>query len=274
MINNFTFNAQTDLYCIFGNPVIQSKSPVMHNTVFMQNRINAVYLAFNIDHIETGVKIIRELGIKGASITIPFKKKIIEHLDIIDDNAEKIGAVNTIVNKNGKLKGYNTDWYGGIKPLEQYSIKDKKIGIIGAGGAAHALAFGIKKSGGNLSIINRSNKNGEKLAEKYDCTFLNLTELKNKTFDIIINATPVGMTPGIENSPVKKECLHPGMIIMDIVYNPIETKLIRQARKIGCTTIDGLSMFVSQGAEQFKLWTGINPSIKLMKNTVIKELLK
>ena len=138
-------NTKTALYCIFGNPVTHSKSPVMHNVLFNNNKINAVYLAFNIENIKVGIEAVREFNIKGVSITIPFKEKVMKYLDEIDNQANDIGAVNTIVNKNGKLIGYNTDWSCGIVPLKKYHIKDKKVGIIGAGGAAHAIGYGIKK---------------------------------------------------------------------------------------------------------------------------------
>ncbi len=271
MIDNFIPDAKTDLYCIFGNPVSHSKSPIMHNTLFNAYKINASYLAFNINDIETGINAVRELDIKGVSITIPFKEKVIEFLDDVDSEAKKIGAVNTIVNKNGKLFGYNTDWSGAIEPLKEFGIKGKRVGIIGAGGSARAIAYGIKKNKGALTIINRSQKNGKELAELFSSDFLQLDSI-NKKFDIIINTTPLGMVPKIEDTPFKKEYLKKDMIVMDIVYNPLETQLIKDAKNAGCITIDGLSMFINQGANQFKLWTGIDPSLEKIKNTLIKEL--
>ena len=274
MADNNIFNSNTDLYCILGNPVSHSKSPIMHNTFFKENKINAVYLAFNIDNIKKGVDAVRELKIKGVSVTIPFKQKIIQYLDNIDEQAKAIGAVNTIINKNGFLTGYNTDWHGGVEPLKKYGIQDKQIGLIGAGGAAHAIAYGIIKNKGNLTIINRSPEKGKKLASLFDSDFLDINEIQNKNFDIIINTTPLGMIPDIDNSPVNKRILNKKMIVMDIVYNPLETKLLKDAKEAGCKIIDGLSMFIYQGAEQFKLWTGIKPSTELMRKIVIKELKK
>ena len=272
MANNTIYNHNTNLYCILGNPVSHSKSPIMHNTLFIENKINAVYLAFNIDNIKKGIDAVRELNIKGASVTIPFKQKIIQYLDNIDDEAKTIGAVNTIINNNGVLTGYNTDWHGGTEPLKQYGIKDKQIGLFGAGGAAHAIAYGINKNKGNLTVINRSPEKGKRLANLFDSDFLDINEIQNKNFDIIINTTPLGMAPDINNSPVNKKILSKNMIVMDIVYNPLETKLIKDAKETGCRIIDGLSMFIYQGAEQFKLWTGILPSTELMRKIVIKEL--
>lgn len=272
MTENFKFDTTTELYCIFGNPVTHSKSPVMHNALFADNKINAIYLAFNINDIKTGLNAVRELGIKGVSITIPFKKKVIEFLDDVDIKARDIGAVNTIVNENGNLTGYNTDWSGGIEPLRECGIKDKKVGIIGAGGAAHALAYGIVKNKGYLTIINQSQKSGEQLSSLFNCNFLKIDEIGKEDFDIIINTTPLGMSPDITTTPVKKEYLNKDMIVMDIVYNPIETQLIKDAKLTGCMTIDGLSMFLSQGAQQFELWTDIKPSIELMRTVVTNEL--
>jgi shikimate dehydrogenase len=271
MSKNKNINSKTDLYCIFGNPVAHSKSPAVHNALFKEKNIDAVYLAFNINSIENGISAIREFDIKGVSITIPFKEKVIKYLDYIDDYAKSIGAVNTILNKQGKLTGYNTDWKGGVEPLKKYDITDKNVGIIGAGGAAHAIAFGIKKNKGNLTIINRSRRSGEKLSSLFDSDFLDINKIEKDAFDIIINTTPVGMTPGIDNTPIKKELLNNKMVVMDIIYNPIETRLIKEAKEIGCATIDGLSMFLNQGAEQFEIWTGIKPSIKLMRDILMED---
>lgn len=196
-----------------------------------------------------------------------------KHLDIIDKQAESIGAVNTIVNNNGILTGYNTDWQGGVSPLKKYGINDKKVGIIGAGGAAHALAHGIKINKGYITIINRTRERGEKLAELFNADFCRLDQIKEKKFDILINATSLGMTPDIDTSPAEKQLLKKNMIIMDIVYNPIETKFIKDAKKIGCTTIDGLSMFLHQGINQFELWTKIKPSMDNLRQTIMKSLI-
>ena len=155
-------NVNTELYCVMGNPVAHSLGPVMHNTLFEEMNINAVYLAFCIENIQKGVEAIRELGIRGASITIPFKENIMEFLDEIDEEAGKIGAVNTVINRNGRLYGLNTDCAGAINPLkEACSIKDKNVFIFGAGGAARAVAFGIKKEQGNIYIVNRTKKQGK-----------------------------------------------------------------------------------------------------------------
>ncbi|MBC2704366.1 shikimate dehydrogenase [Desulfobacula sp.] len=265
-------DSNTQLYCIFGNPVRHSKSPAIHNACFRQHRINAVYLAFEIDKISKGITAMKTLNIKGASVTIPFKESIMNHLDWIDEDALNIGAVNTVVNKDGKLLGYNTDYKAAISPLKPIGIKDKRVCIIGAGGAARAVAYGLHKRKGNLVIINRNKERGESLALKYKADFIPMSEtdkMDDITADIIINTTPLGMSPDVEKSAFPSNQMNSQMVVMDIVYNPLRTKLLSEAQKKGCTTIDGLSMFLYQGAAQFKLWTGISPDIELMRQTMI-----
>ncbi len=265
-------NSNTLLYCVFGNPVKHSRSPAIHNVCFQNHHINAVYLAFEINEISKGVTALKTLNIQGASITIPFKESIMDYLDWIDDDAIMIGAVNTVKNKDGKLLGYNTDHQAAIVPLKPFGIKDKKVCLIGAGGAAQAVAYGIHKEKGNLVIINRDIDRGERLALKYDADFIPMSEIDKLGVikaDIIINTTSIGMYPDIENIALPIQYIESNMVVMDIVYNPLKTKLLSEAKKKGCTTIDGLSMFLHQGGTQFKLWTGITPDIKLMRQAII-----
>ncbi len=255
-------NSDSDLYCIFGNPVKHSKSPAIHNKWFKHYNINAAYLAFEVDDISNAITAMKTLNIKGASVTLPFKESVMDYLDHIDENALQIGAVNTIINKNEKLSGFNTDFKAAIKPLKPFGIKDKRVCIIGAGGAAKAVAYGIKKNRGNLVIINRSITKGEKIALKYGADFIcmdELNQMKDFKADIIINTTSIGMYPDIKVSPFPSNLLNSKMIVMDIIYNPLKTLLLEEAQNRGCITIDGLSMFIHQGASQFTLWTGIKP---------------
>jgi shikimate dehydrogenase len=259
-------DSMTKIYGIFGNPVQHSKSPVIHNIWFQRYNINAVYLAFKIDDISKGILAMKTLNIKGASITIPFKESVMKYLDWIDKEALNIGAVNTIVNKNGILLGYNTDYKAAIEPLKPFGIKDKSVCIIGAGGAARAIAYGIHKEKGNLVIVNRNKERGKKLAQKYQANFVPMDEIDkmgNIKTDIIINTTSIGMHPNIEDMAFPSRFLDANGVVMDIVYNPLKTKLLSQAQNKGCSIIDGLSMFVHQGAAQFKLWTDITPDIAL-----------
>ncbi len=257
-------DSKTDLYCIFGNPVEHSKSPAIHNTWFEYYKINAVYTAFKINNIDHAITAMKTLNIKGASITIPFKESVMEYLDHIDENALNISAVNTIINQDGKLSGFNTDFMAAIEPLKPFGIKNKKVCILGAGGAAQAVAHGIHKNQGDLVIINRSIKRGKQLALKYNAQFIlmhELNQMKKFRADIVINTTSMGMYPEtkIEDSPFPPHLLDHKMIVMDIIYNPLHTTLLSQAQNRGCSIINGLSMFMHQGAAQFKLWTGITP---------------
>jgi len=265
-------DANTQLYCIFGNPIKYSKSPEIHNTWFQDHQMNAVYLAFKIDEISKAVTVMKTLNIKGASITIPFKKSIMKYLDWIDTEALHIGAVNTIVNKEGSLLGYNTDYQAAIEPLNPFGIKDKTVCIIGAGGAARAVAYGIHKKKGHLVIINRNKERGKILAHAYDGNFIPMDKIDrmNKIkADIIINTTSIGMHPHVEDMAFPLMHMNPQGVVMDIVYTPLKTKLLSQAQDKGYKTIDGLSMFMHQGAAQFKLWTGITPDIEQVRQSLI-----
>jgi len=265
-------NSNTQLYALIGTPTKHSKSPLIHNALFQIHDINAAYLAFEVDDISKAVSAIKTLNIQGVSVTIPFKEKIMDYLDWVDDDAMSIGAVNTIVTKNGKLHGYNTDYKAAISPLKSHGIEGKNVCIIGAGGAAQAVAYGIYKENGNLVIMNRNCKKGESLASKFSASFLpldNVDRVKSYDIDILINTTSIGMHPKVAQSAFPSTYLDPHMIVMDIVYNPPITRLLSDSKNNGCTIIDGLSMFIYQGAAQFKLWTSIYPDIEMMRNTIL-----
>ena len=256
-------DAYTKLYCIFGNPVKHSKSPEIHNIWFKQFKINSIYTAFEVNNIANAVNAIKTLNIQGASITIPFKESVMEYIDHVDKNALEIGAVNTVINQKGELTGFNTDYKAAIEPLKLFGIKHKKVCIIGAGGAAQAVAYGIKKNSGDIVIINRSRQKGERLALKYRAEFISMDELAklNKLkIDIIINTTSIGMYPDVEKTPFPSRLLNSKMVVMDIIYNPVKTKLLSQAESKGCIIVNGMSMFMHQAAAQFKIWTNISVS--------------
>ena len=265
--------AAPPVYAVFGDPVGHSLSPVMHNSALIQTGHDGLYLAFKVKDIAAAVSGIRGLGIRGASITIPHKVSVMHHLDEVDTPAEEIGAVNTIVNCQGVLHGYNTDCPGAVKALlEKIIIKDKQVAIVGAGGGARAIGFGIKREGGRLTVINRSGQRGQQLANDLGCDFKLLAEVKKLCYDIVINATPVGMTPHDDRTPVKPELLEAGTVVMDTVYNPLRTRFLKDAQKVGCRTIDGVSMLVHQGAVQFEMWTSEKAPVKVMRRAVLDEL--
>ena len=264
----------TALYGVIGNPVKHSLSPALHNAAFSATGLNAVYLAFETGDIEECVKGIRALGIKGASITIPFKTAVMPFLDEIDPLAERIGAVNTIVNDNGRLKGFNTDALGALKALEEkINLQGMSCLIIGAGGAARAIGFILKEQDAAISIVNRSRKRGEALAASLGCPFMPLEEIKAAKGGLLVQTTPVGMYPHIDECPLPESILEQGMVVMDIIYRPPETRLLKLARDRGCVIISGVDMFINQGAEQFRLWTDRDPPVASMRHA-LKETLK
>ncbi len=268
-------DSDTLLFGVIGDPVAHSMSPVMHNRAFAEIDYNGVYVAMNVKNIKAAVTGIRALGIRGASITIPHKIDVMEYLDEIDEMAIRIGAVNTILNSQGILKGFNSDWTGAMSALtKKTAIAGKKILIIGAGGAARAIGFGVVSKGGKLAIANRTHKKGEKLAADLGGEFIPAAEYSKSQWDIMINTTSVGMTPNTAAMPLESTFLEKKMVVMDIVYNPMDTCLLMEARKKDCTTIDGVSMFVCQGAWQFELWTGQKAPIDVMDRAVREALRK
>jgi len=268
-------DTQTELYAVFGDPVGHSLSPLMHNRAFQETHTPGVYLAFQVKDIAAGLGAARTLGIKGISITIPHKTAVMDFLDEIDDVARAIGAVNTVVNAEGRLRGHNTDSLGALRALQEITmIKGMDVAVIGAGGAARAIGYGLKSEGARVTVLNRSRKNGERLAAELGAGFQLLAETERLDCRVLINTTPVGMTPQTDALPIKPDLIVKDMLVMDIVYNPIKTQLLKIADDIGCRTIDGASMFVYQGAAQFELWTGKEAPVEAMRNTVIQALSK
>ncbi len=268
-------DATSRIYCVLGNPVAHSMGPAMHNAAFAAAGVNGVYVAFCVSDIAAAVKGMRALDIGGASVTIPHKVNIMDHLDTVDEDARRIGAVNTIVNREGRLTGHNSDWRGATRALlEKTSIDGRTVMIIGAGGAARAVAYGIVREGGRPVIASRTVEKAKALAGDLGGDALSLSDGASCDWDILINTTPVGMAPGIDFSPVPVEWLKPRRVVMDIVYNPLKTRLLREAGERGCETIDGLAMFVYQGAYQFETWTGQTAPVGVMRQTVAAALKK
>jgi shikimate dehydrogenase len=266
-------DAATQVFAVMGSPVRHSLSPVMFNRAFSETGYNGVYVAFQVAAVKDGMAAMRSLDIKGASITIPHKVSILDFLDEMDPMAESIGAVNTVVNHEGRLKGYNSDCLGAITALEETTgLKGKRVAIIGAGGAARAIGFGVKSRGSDLTLINRTVASGEKLATALEADFIPISELQSLPYDILIQTTSLGMTPNIHQSPVPDALLTPGLLVMDIVYAPLKTRLLKVAEKSGCRTINGLSMFVHQAAFQFELWTQRPAPLAVMKQSLIDRL--
>ncbi len=247
------------IFGLVGNPVKHSKGIVIHNKAFKKSRLNKIYVNFLVDDLGKFIREYKQI-ISGLSITIPFKREIIKHIDKVDPIAKKIGAVNTVIKKKGKLIGYNTDIIGAIKAIEKrIKIKDRKVLMIGAGGVARAIGYGIVQKKGKLIVLNRTTKKAKKLAKELKCKGGGLNILKEqRNIDIIINATSIGMFPDMSKTPIKKEMLKKiiskKVVVFDSVYNPKKTKLLKESKKLGCNVIGGYDMFISQAEEQFKLF--------------------
>lgn len=262
-------SSSTVLYGIFGDPVGHSLSPAMHNQAFVHINENAVYLAFCVKEIGPAIDAVRALGMGGASVTIPHKVSVIKYLDEIDGNAKQMGAVNTIINDNGRLVGKNSDCDGAVKAIEEKTdLYGKNLVVLGAGGAARAIGFGAKQKGAKIVIANRTRDKAKALASELGVEFIPLDSVCDISCDILINATSVGMAPNIKKSPVPEIIFKSGMVVMDIVYRPLNTLFLTHARKKGCEIIDGVSMFVNQGSSQFEWWTKKPAPVQVMRKTV------
>jgi shikimate dehydrogenase/3-dehydroquinate dehydratase type I len=261
-------------YILLGNPVGQSLSPLMHNAALKKMGIEENYSAYCVQDIYGALQGMRGMNIRGASVTIPFKVAVMKYLDDINDDALKIGAVNTIINNNGRLTGCNTDLMGLVLTLkEAMPVKGKTFVIIGAGGTARAAAYGIMKEGGFPVIANRTPEKGKILAKEINCPFYSLSAIGKIKANCLINTTPVGMYPK-DKSPVKSPALNGYEYVMDVIYNPLKTKLLKDAEGWGCHIISGVDMFVHQGAEQLRRWTDVEPPRALMKKVILERLTK
>lgn len=269
--NDFMINAITSLYGIIGHPVSHSLSPHMHNSAFQSLGINAVYLAFDVTNLNAATIGIKELGIKGLSVTIPHKEKIMEFADIIDHSAKEIGAVNTLIIKKNKILGYNTDWLGAVHALkEKTELKGKKAVVIGAGGSSKAICYGLNKHGALIHIINRNIEKARELASNFNAGFSGINEDKDIRGDILINTTSIGMT-GTDTQgllPVDDKIVQNFKVVMDIVYSPLQTPLLKCAHEKGIITIDGLRMLLFQGVKQFELWTEKHAPLEVMQSAL------
>ncbi len=265
--------SQTRLCGVLGHPVGHSLSPAMHNAAFRETGFNGVYLAFDVTDLLSAAAGIRALDILGVSVTIPHKVSVMEYLDECTPLAKEIGAVNTVINRDGRLTGDNTDGTGAVSSLAaQTVIADRRVAVIGAGGAARAIAFTTRSHGGIVTVVNRSIKRGEVLAAAVNADFIPLAEFAGNGYDILVNTTPLGMAPHTDAMPTDPARFEPEAVVMDIVYNPLETRWLQAAKKRGCTVVDGLAMFIHQGALQFELWTGQTAPRALMRSVVLKSL--
>jgi len=271
----FTPTGTTAVYGILGNPVAQSMSPLMHNTAFRLLDIDAVYLPFEVNSLSGALVGLKALNLRGASVTHPFKEEIIELIDDIDDTAKKIGAVNTLAFGKEGIQGTNTDWVGAVRCLETLlPIEGNTFVVLGAGGAARAVVFGITSNGGRAIVVNRSEEKGQDLAQEFDSVFVPLSDIQGVSGDCLVNTTPVGMYPKTDGLPVPRSVLGQYKAVADVVYNPLKTMLLKEAEAAGCLVASGFEMFLYQGAEQFATWTGKKAPVKEMRDVVFARLSK
>ncbi|MGE5113665.1 MAG: shikimate dehydrogenase [Acidobacteriaceae bacterium] len=269
-----TVDAATRVYGVAGDPVEHSLSPVMMNAAFRREAVNAVYLALHAKKLDDLISCAREIPLSGFSVTMPYKEEIIAKLDKTDAVSAQIGATNTVVRgQDGRLFGFNTDVPGVTVPLEErLSLAGAKVLVLGAGGAARAAVHGVKSRGAEVFILNRTPAEAQKLARKAHAKTIKRTDLAKLQFDVIINATPVGMGGNGNGQSLLSDKELKARYVFDMVYNPLETKLLALAKSKGLHTISGVEMFVQQGARQFEIWTGKPAPISEMRYAVTREL--
>ena len=283
-------SGKTKICGLIGDPIEHSMSPAMHNAAFKNRGLDYVYLPFRVAKTRLGEAIlgIKALNIRGLNVTIPHKVSVIPLLDELDPLAEKIGAVNTIINNDGVLKGYNTDAHGFLRALLEQDIEPdgKSIVMLGAGGASRAISFILAERGANLVILNRQLELdwAVKLGNSISRTFgrevkalelneQNLAQVLRKA-NILVNTTSVGMSPNTNETPIPARLLESDLVVFDIVYNPVKTKLLTEAESAGAKAISGLEMLVWQGALAFEMWTGLTAPLEIMRKATIRALKK
>jgi shikimate dehydrogenase len=274
----------TNIVGLIGHPVEHSFSPPMHNAAFRELGMDYAYVAFDVnpDNLKSAIEGAKSLDIRGFNVTIPHKIEVMKYLDEIDEVAALIGAVNTIDFKD--MKGYNTDGIGAVRAIEEVtSIKDKNVVIAGAGGASRAISFYIAKYGANkLTILNRNVEKAQKLAgDVLDSNLISNVEADSISqisshlngADILINTTPIGMYPNVNDEPVASaDDMHEELVVFDAVYNPNETVLLKEAIKAGAKPVYGIKMLLYQGAESFRIWTGNDAPVDVMEDALRKTI--
>ena len=263
----------TRVYGVIGNPVGHSLSPLLHNTGYIAAGKDAVYLPFLVENLKDFLKALPDFGVQGFSVTLPLKEKIFAYLDGVEPLAEKIGAVNTVtVRRNGSLYGSNTDYVGVLRALEKkMKLRGSRVVIYGAGGSARAAAFALAQAGARVLVCARRPEAARKLAKSIGGEPISRTDLRALEFDALLNATPIGMYPQEKVSPLTASELNCSLV-MDLIYRPIRTKLLRLAasRKIAC--VSGAEMFLAQGFAQWEHWMGSNAPESRMRNAVLRAL--
>lgn len=253
------------------HPAGHTLSPVLHRAAYEDLGIDAVYAPFDVppERLEGAVSAMRALGIRQLSVSLPHKEGVLALADEVSDDARAIGAANTLTRAGDRIRAENTDWVGVVRALERHgSLEGGRALVLGAGGAARAVVFALNRLGMEISITGRTPERVDRLARDLGARTASLDD----PHDLLVNATPVGMAPHVEESPVPRESLRKGALVFDTVYRPLETRLLREARERGCRTQDGLDMLVHQAVEQVRLWTGKSPDAARMRRAAEREL--
>lgn len=248
---------QTRLNMVIGYPLHHTRSPQLHNRIYQALKLDAILLPFSNPDIKALLQAIHSLSVGLTAVTMPFKEKIIKYIDDCSFEVESMQSANTIIQRDGKLYGYNTDVDGIAYALRNVSLTKKRVLVIGAGGAARAVAYVLQKNDVDILWLNRTRKNAMKLIAKFGGELIAAKNLNALNIDIIINTTPLGMHPNVDISPLNQYPFHASQTVFDLVYNPEKTLLLQQAQKAGANVISGLDMFIGQGLRQIELWTGM-----------------
>ncbi len=263
-------NSATKIFGVIGNPLKQSKGIFLHNPLFRFHAVNAVYCRFPVADVAAFMQRCAPL-LHGFSVTIPHKQTIMNFLDMLDETAQAIGAVNTVVRKRGKWYGTNTDAAGALDAIEKTQrVRGKRVLVLGAGGAARAIAYEAKRRGADVFIANRTEQKAKRLAREFGLTVIALQNLSEVPFDILANATSVGMVPHVNESPVPTSLLR-NKVVFDAVYNPPLTRLLRDAQRVGARIVPGTEMYLNQAALQFELYTGVKPAMSVMRRILARS---
>ena len=271
----------TKIYGVIANPVAHSLSPDIHNAAFDATGYDGIYVPLKVSRPVEFLRAFRQIDVQGYSVTIPHKEACLAGVDECDEIVQSIGALNTIVNRNGRLVGYNTDWMAAVQSLEeavarskwkQRRLEGRGALMIGAGGAGRALAFGLARKGIRVSVTDLVPDKAARLAADVEATCVPPEAVRYDAYDILINASPVGMHPKVEATPIPKEALQAHQVVFDIVYTPRQTRLLREAAEVGCLTVSGFDMFVNQAAAQFELWTGLKAPVGVMAEVIERKL--
>jgi 3-dehydroquinate dehydratase/shikimate dehydrogenase len=258
-------NPQTRVYGVLGNPLSHSFSPRLHNSVFAACGRDAVYIPLEAHDVDDFALFCRGVRLEGTSVTIPFKESVCELASTLSVEAERSGAVNTLVRTEGAWHGENTDIEGFLTPLRRRTDPaGLRAVVLGAGGAARAVVYGLASQGAEVCVVARNRSKAELIAVQFGTAHASWDDLKSLRWDLLVNATPVGMYPNAEESPVPGDWLN-GEWVYDLVYNPKETRLLREASRRGCRIIHGSEMLLAQAIGQQSLWFGAPPPENVMQ---------